>query len=359
MTIGPEPAPKQKRASRKQSFLLGKEAFDLDVCEIVKLNEEQSFELFVKLRYASSQGRPTCPKCQCDTTYKFSRWNPKRDICRTILKCAKCDCQFTPTSATKLKGRKLTYQKLLRAIAIFIQAPKGKAALEIKAWLKCEYKVAWALTHKIREIMADTLEADTRPFEGDVEADSSWVGGHLRPKNLRAEYDAQKPGKIKSNPWAYPFLGATKKNVTAVVERGPHGRAFLGVADLEKHSPGFILQKVTNKTTLFTDKASVYENLAWKVANHFTVNHKRYFWSGEANTNTVESLFAVLKRAIKGVYHHISNPNYVELYLKEVAWRWTHRSAPTSHKFAQVMSGIGLGGRSRVAGLWQRRKAIA
>lgn len=357
VTVAPQP--KRKRAPRKESFLLSKDAFNLDVGEIQKMDEEQAFALFTKLRYARSNGLPVCPKCACDATYTIKRWNPKHTVCRTIFKCKRCDAQFTPTSDTKLKGRKMTYQKILLAIGLFVQSPKGKSTLEMKAFLQCYYKPAWALIHKLRESMADALVADCRPYEGEVEADSTWVGGHLRPKNLRAENDPKNPSKTKKNPWAYPFLGPTKKNVTAVVERGPNGRAFIGIADLEKDSPGFVLKKVNNNTTLFTDKASVYENLAWKVAHHYTVNHSRYFWSGEANTNTVEALFSVLKRAVRGIYHHISNPKYVLLYLQETAWRWTHRRVCTGDKFALAVGAFGLGGRSALCGLWQRRKAIA
>lgn len=351
--------PKSKRGPRPPSFLRSKHAYDLDIRKIIKLDEEQAFALFTKLRYAPTDGRPVCPRCKCDATTTIKRWNPKRTVCRTIFKCKKCHKQFTPTSGTKLASRKLSFQDILLAIALFIQAPKGKAALEICSWLKCGYRVALILMHKIREAMGDAMDADTRPFEGEVESDSSWVGGHLRPKNLRAENDPQSPVKTKKNPWAYPYLGSTKKNVTAVVERGPHGRAFIGVADLERESPGFILQKVNRNTTLYTDKAGVYENLAWKVAEHFTVNHKRYFWSGEANTNTVESFFSVLKRATRGIYHHISNPKYVELYLKEAAWRWTYRRTSTGNKFALAIGAFGFGGRSKFRGLWQRRGAIA
>jgi hypothetical protein len=47
---------------------------------------------------------------------------------------------------------------------------------------------------------------------------------------------------------------------------------------------------------------------------------------GDAHSNTVESYFAVLKRGIIGVYHHVSEA-HLKRYLAEFDFRYNERSA--------------------------------
>ncbi|HEV2561556.1 MAG TPA: IS1595 family transposase [Rhizomicrobium sp.] len=359
MTAAPTPV-KSKRAKRPQSFLRSKAAHTLDIFELASLDEQQSYERFKVWRYADNSGRPYCPDCGVDAINTFQRWNGDRTIARTIFKCKECDKQFTATSGTIFAYRKMSFRKILMAVALFIQFPKGTAALQIHSLVQCDYRVALVLTHKLREAMIRDMDSDTRPFEGEVEADTCWIGGHIRPKNLREEKDELKPEKIKKHPWAYLYLGPKKKSVTVLLERGLHGRVRTHVADLEKRSPDFIRPKVTREgTTLYTDQAGVYAKLDWDVRKHFTVNHSLCFWTGEANTNTAECFFSVLKRAVKGVYHHIAHPTYAESFTQELAWRFENRRVSNGDRFNKLLEAMGLPGRSKYKGMWQRRLASA
>jgi hypothetical protein len=141
----------------------------------------------------------------------------------------------------------------------------------------------------------------TEPFEGEVEADGTWIGGYIRPKNARKEEDQRNPTKTKKNHWKVPYLGKKKLFVTAIRERGSNGRIRTWISEAEKDSPTLLKPVVTRKTVLHTDQASVYLDLAWDVAKHFRVNHSECFWTGEAHTNGVENFFAMLKRGVRGV----------------------------------------------------------
>jgi ISXO2 transposase-like protein len=51
------------------------------------------------------------------------------------------------------------------------------------------------------------------------------------------------------------------------------------------------------------------------------VNHsKEEFSRNGVTTNGIESVFAVLKRGLHGVYHHVS-PKHIERYVNEFTWR--------------------------------------
>ncbi|MES2292988.1 MAG: IS1595 family transposase [Pseudomonadota bacterium] len=347
-----------RRGPQRQSFLRTKAAYTLNVREIARLTEDQAFERFKLLRYAGSGGRPVCPKrhCHCDAVNTFRRWNKAHTTSRVIFKCKKCDHQFTATSGTAFAYRKMSFQDILYAIALFVQAQKGTAALAIFGQLKCQYRVALVLTHKLREAMSRAMDKDNGPFVGEVEADTSWIGGYERPQNLRQQADYKNTDRVKKNPYAFRDNGPTKRNVTAIIERGPNGRVFVDTTKAEIDSRDIIRSKVSAETVLLTDATALYEQLAWDVKQHLQVNHSVCFWTGEANTNTVESFFSGLKATITGVYHRITHPDYAVSYVKERGWRFERRKKPTGDKFADLINAIGLGGRSRFAGVWQRRK---
>lgn len=63
---------------------------------------------------------------------------------------------------------------------------------------------------------------------------------------------------------------------------------------------------------------------------HRRVNHSivyvEYDLFGTIHTNTIESFWAILKRAILGQFHHISR-KYLPLYLREIIYRYNMRRA--------------------------------
>jgi transposase-like protein len=319
------------------------------------MNEDQAFQRFTELSYADTGGKPVCPGCNCDAVYIFKRWNADRSICRTIFKCKRCDKQFTPTSSTAFRYRKLPYRDLLLGIALFALANKGRSALEIFSWLKCDYTSAMMMNRKLRDVMEMHLDRPDARFEGEVEADTCWIGGYKRPKNLRVELDSSNPNRLKRNPWEYKELGPSKKSVTVVIQRGRGGRVFAAVADAEIDSLAFIQSNTSRDTILFTDKSSIYDGIAWDVKDHLVVNHTLCFATGEANTNTAESFFSGLKRTSRGIYHRTSHPTLAESFVKERAWRTQHSHLTTGERFNALMRAIRSSRRSRHAGAWQRR----
>lgn len=58
---------------------------------------------------------------------------------------------------------------------------------------------------------------------------------------------------------------------------------------------------------LFTDDHLLFSGLDGLFYRHETVNHSAgEYRRGLAHTNTIESVWAVLKRGLHGVYHHAS-----------------------------------------------------
>jgi hypothetical protein len=82
-----------------------------------------------------------------------------------------------------------------------------------------------------------------------------------------------------------------------------------------------ILQNVEVGSTIHTDEAGTYIGVAGLPFEHDTVNHSQgeYVRDG-VTTNSIESVFAVLKRGLVGVYHHTSQ-KHLDRYVDEFAFR--------------------------------------
>ena len=73
---------------------------------------------------------------------------------RPIWKCSGCNHQFSVTSGTIFDNRKRPVRDYLLAIALFTNGAKGISALQLSRDLNCQYKTAFVLAHKLRELIA-------------------------------------------------------------------------------------------------------------------------------------------------------------------------------------------------------------
>jgi hypothetical protein len=82
-----------------------------------------------------------------------------------------------------------------------------------------------------------------------------------------------------------------------------------------------IHQHVEIGSTLHTDEAGAYAGIGALFFGHDTVNHSEdEFVRDDVTTNGIESVFAVLKRGLIGVYHHAS-PKHLSRYVDEFTFR--------------------------------------
>jgi hypothetical protein len=82
-----------------------------------------------------------------------------------------------------------------------------------------------------------------------------------------------------------------------------------------------IYSNIEPGSTLHTDEAPGYAEMDGLFYRHDAINHGRgEYRRGNVTTNSIESVFAVLKRGIMGVYHHIS-PKHTGRYVDEFTFR--------------------------------------
>ena len=108
---------------------------------------------------------------------------------------------------------------------------------------------------------------------------------------------------------------------------------------------GFVEGTVEPGSTVYTDDAAAYAALP-TILNQFaheTVAHgKGEYVRGEAHTNGIESVWAVLKRSIHGTWHHVS-PKHLERYVNEATFRLNEGNCEedTIDRMTEFARGVG------------------
>ena len=102
--------------------------------------------------------------------------------------------------------------------------------------------------------------------------------------------------------------------------------SVIGKADAEALQ-GFVRANTAPGAAVYTDEAAAYKGM--REFKHEAVNHSvSEFVRGMASTNGIESFWATLKRAHKGVFHKFS-PKHLQRYVTDFAARHGARGMDT------------------------------
>jgi transposase-like protein len=195
------------------------------------------------------------------------------------------------------------------------------AAKELQRQLGCTYKTAWRMAHELRKHMANS---DSRePLSGHVEIDETYVGG--RQKAQPGKRGRGTPGKTI---------------VFGMVERD--GRLLAGPVErinMRTLEP-LILKHVEKGSTVSTDELASYNDLRLSY-DHGRVRHPaNQYKKGIHYTNTVEGVWSILKRSIRGTHVHVSS-KHMWKYVSEFAYRYNMRKEPWA-MFDRLVSSLSL-----------------
>jgi transposase len=81
---------------------------------------------------------------------------------------------------------------------------------------------------------------------------------------------------------------------------------------------------------IFTDEHRSYSGLRKKGYRHKRIRHAaKVYVDGDVSTQTIEGYWSLVKRGINGVYHSVS-AKYLQAYLDEYSFRYSHRDDPRS-----------------------------
>ena len=256
-----------------------------------------------------------CPHCEgfAITPRKSRRQTPQ-------YHCNDCEANFTVKTGTIMHDSKLPLSKWALAFYLFATNLKGVSSMKLHRDLDITQKTAWYLAHRVREAWGE--EEDK--FAGAVEVDETFVGGKEGNKHADKKLRAGR-GAVGKTPVAGVRDRATGRINTEVVEST--SKAVL---------QGFVTRHTTSDAIIYTDEHAAYQGLP---RPHEAVKHSaREYVREMAHTNGMESHWALFKRGIDGVYHHIS-VRHLGRYATEFEGRHNSRPLDTVEQMEIIAQG--------------------
>jgi transposase-like protein len=237
----------------------------------------------------------------CPTCKKSERITPRKE---GFYRCNACKLDFTVRTGTIFERSHVPLHKWIYAIYMLVTARKGISSMQLAKQIGITQKSAWFVLQRLREACG----TDFGPLQGTVEVDETYVGGLEGNKHMHERLKFKGSGTAEKTP------------ILALRERGGRTKA------MPLQSPGAraiqqaVRDNVRAGSTLHTDEYAAYVKLRHEYT-HESVNHsnEEYYRNG-VTTNSVESVFAVMRRGLHGVYHKASK-KHLARYTNEFAWR--------------------------------------
>ena len=220
-------------------------------------------------------------------------------------RCNACSEDFAVRTGTVMERSHIPLHKWLYAMYLLVTARKGISSMQLAKEIGVTQKSAWFMLHRLREACGGR---NLTKLKGIIEIDECFVGG------------------LEGNKHAHKKLHAGRGPVGKTAVLGMRERGGRTVAKPSQQMTfdelhGEIHANVEPGSTLYTDDHAIFEGLDGLFFQHDTINHTiGEYARGPVSTNSIESVWAVLKRGILGVYHHTS-PKHLGRYVDEFTFR--------------------------------------
>jgi transposase-like protein len=303
-------------------------------------DETAAVEFMEAQRWGDS---PACPSCGDMDVYKMMKRGGEERQENFRWRCRGCGKQYTVRTGTVMEDSAIPLRAWCFAFWQACASKKGVSAKQIERETGISYKSALFLMHRIRFAMAG---GDGSPLRGTVEADETYVGG--KPRKLSKQAKEKLLAEGKELPRNKRGRGADKQPVLAVVERSEgekKGRVRTRVvADVTAENlKEMIRQSAHRASTVVTDGLSLYRGIGAEFqGGHRVVEHGEGEYSRKdeygfpVHSNTVEGFFALLKRAVYGVFHNVSR-KHLHRYCSERAFVYNTRGMDDGERLVQAI----------------------
>jgi transposase-like protein len=237
-----------------------------------------------------------CPDCQSGERITVRK--------SAYYRCNACKLTFTVRTRTIFERSHVPLHKWIYAMYLMVTARKGISSMQLAKEIGITQKSAWFVLHRLREACND----ENIKLSGIVEIDETFIGGKESNKH---EKDKLKMGR-----------GAVGKvPVLGMRERGGKTLAMAIENTSMAEIQSAIHARVEIGSTLMNDEHPAYNDMNGLFYRQESVNHSAgEYVKGMAHTNGIESVWAVLKRGLHGVYHHVTE-KHLGRYVDEFSFR--------------------------------------
>jgi transposase-like protein len=264
--------------------------------------EQTAIDHFTAIRWGAGKFCPLCGNADAARIGTLTGTNTH--------KCYVCRKRFSIRVGTIFQDTKLPLRTWYAAIWMITAHPKGIASTTLATDLGITQKTAWFVLHRLRH--AIKTDSFNRPLDGVVEVDETAVGGKERNKHANKRQKGNTAFKGKSV-------------VMGLLQRGDELRTQVIPDTTAATVRPIVLANVAPGAALYTDGHHPYKVLG-AVYQHRFVDHERgeYARADGVHTNSIEGVWAQLKRQIIGVHHWVS-PKHLHRYVEEMTYRVNHR----------------------------------
>jgi transposase-like protein len=258
---------------------------------------------------------PRCPDCFGDDAK-----NPYYLKTQKRWKCRSCRRQFSVKVETIFEDSPIPLQKWLPALWMLVSCKNGVSSWEIHRALGVTQKTAWFMLHRLR-LALKTGVFGTKvggPERSGIEVDETFVGGKVqnmhRARRIAFAANSGHTGGYTGKAVVMGILDRDERKIRASVVPNTKRQTLQNA----------ILDNVHHGSPVFTDTATVYDNLNQQYV-HETVNHAEAYVKGRVHTNGLENFWSLLKRGLKGTYVAVE-PFHLDRYIDEQVFRYNNRA---------------------------------
>ncbi len=289
----------------------------LDITNEIYTNADKARDHLESIHWPDG---PECPHCGNSDSDRITKLKGKSTR-PGVYKCKECRKPFSVTVGTIFERSKIPLNKWVLATHLMAASKKGISAHQLHRMLGITYKSAWFMAHRIREAMKEDVSS-SGPLGGEgktIEVDETYFG--------KRETRTPSPQR-RGRPYLKGGRGpAGKRAIVSLVERGGKTRTFHVQNATKANVRDVLVRNASRKSTLYTDESRLYPELGKEFAKHETVKHSAHeYVRGIVHTNTIENVFSVFKRGMRGIYQHCGEA-HMHRYLAEFDFRYNRRTA--------------------------------
>jgi transposase-like protein len=266
---------------------------------------ENCRQFMISLRWLD--GKVRCPICGSEKVAYLEK--AKLYFCSTKHPRQK----FSLKVGTILEDSPIGLDKWFPAMWLLANSKNGISSYELSRAIGVTQKSAWFMLHRIREAMKNGLMSKMGG-NGPTEIDETHIGPKTQ-KMHRAKRLQMHAERRERTAVVFGMLDRESRQVRAKV-----------IPNVRRETlQNEILNAIESGSTIYTDGAPVYDNLATRNYIHETVNHVEEYVRGQVHTQGIENFWALLKRGLRGTYVAVE-PFHLDRYVDEQVFRFNNRA---------------------------------